>query len=296
MDSDDFKEMVMCLRTKKAKDIRRYYLSIEKLFKMYCEYTLHFNTRREERRVLEKQREIEQKDKDIGKKECTIEALRREIREANENAERIRQAEKEEADRKHADLMARNDAVLAYSKYNKDKLDDAVEKLEIVEENLDDANGNLLIANEKLEEAVERIGNVEENLEIVRNVAVPKPLNEKKLHKIGLVKMSPDYVPDPMDPGYVRECNAIIIRRQKDSFDFRVKQIRGYGNGTNQNAEILIERENPNSINLSNRLREHEKDGAFYFTGACGIRYTDAGNDQVMIDLVEQIHQARLDM
>ena len=42
IDSDDFKRMVMCLRTKKAEQIRDYYISLEKLFKMYCEYTTHF--------------------------------------------------------------------------------------------------------------------------------------------------------------------------------------------------------------------------------------------------------------
>jgi hypothetical protein len=42
MDSDDFKEMVMCLQTKKAHLIRKYYLSLEKLVKMYSEYTHHF--------------------------------------------------------------------------------------------------------------------------------------------------------------------------------------------------------------------------------------------------------------
>jgi hypothetical protein len=42
MGARDFKKMVMCLRTKRADDIREYYLSIEELFRMYCEYTLHF--------------------------------------------------------------------------------------------------------------------------------------------------------------------------------------------------------------------------------------------------------------
>ncbi|ATE87063.1 hypothetical protein [Shrimp hemocyte iridescent virus] len=45
MGSDDFKRMVMCLRTKRAGQIRDYYLAIEKLFKMYCEYTHHYNLR-----------------------------------------------------------------------------------------------------------------------------------------------------------------------------------------------------------------------------------------------------------
>ncbi|MGL5960821.1 MAG: hypothetical protein ACRCZ0_02560, partial [Cetobacterium sp.] len=42
MNSDDFREMVMCLQTKKAHLIRKYYLSLEKLVKMYSEYTHRF--------------------------------------------------------------------------------------------------------------------------------------------------------------------------------------------------------------------------------------------------------------
>ena len=41
MDSKDFKMAVMCLRTERADDVRRYYISLEKLFKIYCEYTLY---------------------------------------------------------------------------------------------------------------------------------------------------------------------------------------------------------------------------------------------------------------
>jgi hypothetical protein len=42
MDSRDFRKMVMCLRTKKADQIREYYICLEDLVKMYSEYTHHF--------------------------------------------------------------------------------------------------------------------------------------------------------------------------------------------------------------------------------------------------------------
>jgi len=42
MNSRDFKKMVMCLRTKKADQIREYYLNLEDLVKMYSEYIHHF--------------------------------------------------------------------------------------------------------------------------------------------------------------------------------------------------------------------------------------------------------------
>ena len=47
---DDFKYIIMCIQTERASDIRRYYCNLEKLFKMYCEYTSFFKTR-----VLEQQ-------------------------------------------------------------------------------------------------------------------------------------------------------------------------------------------------------------------------------------------------
>ena len=61
MNSRDFKEMVMCLRTKKAGQIRKYYLSLEDLFKMYCEYTTHFKNRQ----LKEKDRQIKAVGEDL---------------------------------------------------------------------------------------------------------------------------------------------------------------------------------------------------------------------------------------
>jgi hypothetical protein len=53
MNSDDFKEMVMCLQTKKASYIRKYYLALEKLVKMYSEYTYNFQLRKANERADE---------------------------------------------------------------------------------------------------------------------------------------------------------------------------------------------------------------------------------------------------
>ncbi|UPA43501.1 hypothetical protein 3TG000068 [Iridovirus CN01] len=270
MGSDDFKRMVMCLRTKRAGQIRDYYLAIEKLFKMYCEYTIHFNLRREKRALEEKQNTID----DLVKlmKEA-------EIREHEKDLQH--KMERKEDEKRFRKLLG--------------VAEDANEKLEIAEGNLENVEGNLRDVQNNLGVVQENLENVQNKLEIARDVVVPKPLNKKKLNKFGLVRMSPDYIYDENDPGYMRECNVVVIRRQAESFDFRVRQIRGYGNGTNRDAEILIERENPNSINLSNRLKEHEKDGHFYFTSACGIRYTETGDDELMIELVDQIHQSRME-
>lgn len=63
MDSEDFKDMVMYLRTKKATAIHVYYRSVEKLFRMHCEYTSYFMKRQAETLLNEKNQIIEEKDK-----------------------------------------------------------------------------------------------------------------------------------------------------------------------------------------------------------------------------------------
>ncbi len=263
MDSDDFKMMVMCLKTKKAMDIRRYYLAIEKLFKMFCEYTLHFNLRREERLLKEKDNVIKEKD-------CKIEALMQKILEVSTET-------KEELKGVRGELGQAND-----------QLGQANAKL-------DDANEQLEVANERIETVEERMGVMEEHIEEIRDVAVPKPRNKGKIHKIGLVKMSPRYVPDPSDPGYVRNSNVVIIRRQQDSFNVRVQQIKNYGNETNANARVIFETDNPNSINLFNRLKE-KRDPKLGFNGVCGIRYLNGCTDEHLLQLISEIHDVRLEM
>jgi hypothetical protein len=60
MNSDDFKEMVMCLQTKKASHIRKYYLALEKLVKMYTDYTHHFQMRKVNKQIEKANQEKEQ--------------------------------------------------------------------------------------------------------------------------------------------------------------------------------------------------------------------------------------------
>ena len=54
MRSDDFKMMAMCLRTDRGKEIREYYIAIETLFKMYCEYTFEFLKRQSDQQMSER--------------------------------------------------------------------------------------------------------------------------------------------------------------------------------------------------------------------------------------------------
>jgi len=45
MEPDDVKMAIMQLKTKNGHIIRQYYIDLEKLMKMYVEYTLYFNER-----------------------------------------------------------------------------------------------------------------------------------------------------------------------------------------------------------------------------------------------------------
>jgi hypothetical protein len=49
MEPDDMKMAIMQLKTKNGYIIRQYYIDLEKLMKMYVEYTLYFNERESRR-------------------------------------------------------------------------------------------------------------------------------------------------------------------------------------------------------------------------------------------------------
>lgn len=68
MNSDDFKEMVMCLQTKKASFIRKYYLSLEKLIKMYGEYTYLFQLQKTTAELEENMKKLAIKDQELTTK------------------------------------------------------------------------------------------------------------------------------------------------------------------------------------------------------------------------------------
>ncbi|ADO00528.1 hypothetical protein WIV_gp184 [Wiseana iridescent virus] len=51
MEPDDLKMAIMQLKTKNGHTIRQYYIDLEKLLKMYTEYTLYFNHREAQRKI-----------------------------------------------------------------------------------------------------------------------------------------------------------------------------------------------------------------------------------------------------
>jgi hypothetical protein len=53
MEPDDLKMAIMQLKTKNGHIIRQYYIDLEKLLKMYVEYTLYFNHRESQRKITD---------------------------------------------------------------------------------------------------------------------------------------------------------------------------------------------------------------------------------------------------
>ena len=51
MEPDDLKMAIMQLKTKNGDIIRQYYIDLEKLIKLYVEYTLYFNYRESQRKI-----------------------------------------------------------------------------------------------------------------------------------------------------------------------------------------------------------------------------------------------------
>ncbi len=240
MNSNDFKMMIMYIQTNRANEIRQYYLSLENLFKMYCEYTLHFQLRRERRRLDNKQH--------------TIDDLTKELK----NMRLENEKERLDAQNRHDDLMQRGDELLYHAKQTEDDLN-----------------------------------HVTKTLHVVRDKVVPDTKNKGKQHKLGLIRKSRSYVPVDSDPRYFTRSDITVLRRQASTFNQRVNEIKNYGNGTNTDAHLLLELDNPNSINLYNRLKE-ERPTDFVYHNPCGIELRP-GNEDELLEAVNEIHNERLD-
>jgi hypothetical protein len=59
MEPDNFKEAIMCLTTKRSKEIRKYYLQLEKLVQLYGAYTHQFKDRLKDKQLQAKEEELE---------------------------------------------------------------------------------------------------------------------------------------------------------------------------------------------------------------------------------------------
>ncbi len=113
LDTQDFKRVLFSLRTKRARDIHDYYLSLERLMSMYAEYTHHFELRRERRRAATEKKsllELMEGLKINHKKECDAAQQERDA------AQRAR----EESEQKFRTLLARGDELLHHAEQAED--------------------------------------------------------------------------------------------------------------------------------------------------------------------------------
>ncbi|ADO00378.1 hypothetical protein WIV_gp035 [Wiseana iridescent virus] len=76
MEPDDLKMAIMQLKTKNGDTIRQYYIDLEKLLKLYVEYTLYFNHRESQRKITNLEEMMAKMDLDMKIREETRELER----------------------------------------------------------------------------------------------------------------------------------------------------------------------------------------------------------------------------
>jgi hypothetical protein len=248
MRSRDFKKMVMCLRTSRADAIREYYLALEDLFKMYCEYTLHF--------------QLKCAGNSIG-------ALTEQMRLMRLDREKDRQQHEKDRQRFEEDRQERRRQ----------------------HQELKDQNHELIERNKETQDTIEVMN---DNLHEVRRDAVPKSKRDKKMPKVGLMRKSSNYSPARNDPGYFRTSDLTVIRRQTGTFNQRVNEIRSYGAGTNSDAALIWERDNPNAINFYNRLTELP--GTPFEFEYVGIKYREGGSEALILEEMDKTFDEKMNL
>jgi len=119
-----------------------------------------------------------------------------------------------------------------------------------------------------------------------------RPQKAKNFYRMAIIKMSPNYEWDEeKDRWYLRNVDAIAVRIPAHNFYNHIREIKRYGNRTNQDAEIIVSFDSPNPVNLYNRLKvEHSKD--FTFVQPVGIRF-DPGTEEDLVKAVRNMHEVR---
>ena len=105
--------------------------------------------------------------------------------------------------------------------------------------------------------------------------------------------MSPSYEWDEKkDKKYLKKVDAIAVRIQARDYNARIRQIRRYGKGTNEDASIIVSFDSPNSVLLYNRLKTEHSD-KFTFVPPTGIRF-EPSTEQDLVEAVRDMHEARM--
>lgn len=82
---DDFKEVAMCLQTKKARQIRRHYINLEKLFKLFQRYCIEYERRQREMVVEKLQKQMTALMNTTQRMNDKLDDLKGELAEVNED-------------------------------------------------------------------------------------------------------------------------------------------------------------------------------------------------------------------
>jgi hypothetical protein len=149
MEPDDLKMAIMQLKTKKGDGIRQYYIDLEKLVKLYVEYTLYFNHRESQRKITD----LEQMMSD----------MRLDMKKQEENREMERQQDRQ--------IMLRQEQYMR--------------SLGISLEEVKDQNEELLDGNRSLKKQNK---NIQRKLGIAVEDRAPQPEDESKRERFVLLK------------------------------------------------------------------------------------------------------------
>jgi len=94
MEPDDIKMAIMQLKTKNGHIIRQYYIDLEKLMKMYVEYTLYFNERKAQYEITDLKQMMEELKLDRKRQEIQREEDRKLIRSLGVSLEDVKDQNK----------------------------------------------------------------------------------------------------------------------------------------------------------------------------------------------------------
>jgi MSV199 domain/Protein of unknown function (DUF3627)/Centromere-associated protein K len=160
MEPDDLKMAIMQLKTKNGHIIRQYYIDLEKLLKLYTEYTLYFNHRESQRKITN----LEQMMADMKLTNSRLE-------ESNQRQEQIMNQQ---------------------TQYMK-SLGISLEEVKDQNEELKDQNDELLGETKNLKQQNNKI---QRKLGIAVEDRAPLPVDQKKQERFVLLKRNdPDYMP-----------------------------------------------------------------------------------------------------
>ena len=160
MEPDDLKMAIMQLKTKNGDVIRQYYIDLEKLLKLYVEYTLYFNHRESQRKITD----LEQMMSD----------MRLDMKKQEEHREIERQKDRE--------LIQQQTSYMR-------SLGISLEEVKDQNEELLDETKNLTKQNTGLKKEVKK---VQRKLGIAVEDRAPLPANEDKQERFVLIKRNDD--------------------------------------------------------------------------------------------------------